>query len=375
MALSLGATVRVVSPGVHLVFTFWSPGGYHWPGLGRAPGGCSPQGPRRSTRDTEAVLDVGLIVAALGFAFVSGANDGATLGATGARAASVSILVALAVLAVAVGVVPVLVGTGVATTLAHGLVSFDHRGGRLAFLAAVVAGLAVVAVLSRRGLPTSVTLALTGGILGAGIGADLPLHWETMIVVVVAGVVGPLLAAVVGYALASRVRSTLGPGSQRPGRSRVLRRSGFVLQSFAYGSNGAEKLVAFAAVATGASVDPVRPELGTQFAVAACFVAGAVVAVGRLSNRVTDQMVRARPEGALSALVASSVLVLAGAAVGLPVSSTQASTASLIGATARLTPNRVRLGQVVSLAIAWSLTLPVAVAGGVVLGLAVRITR
>lgn len=321
-------------------------------------------------------MTVGLLVAALGFAFVSGANDGATLGATGARAASVSILAALGVLAIAVGVVPVLVGTGVATTLAHGLVSFDARGGRLAFLAAVVAGLAVVAVLSRRGLPTSVTLALTGGILGAGLGADLPLHWETTIVVVVAaGVVGPLLAAAIGYALASRVRSTLGLGSHRPGRSRILRRSGFVLQCFAYGANGAEKLVAFAAVATGASLDPVRPELGSQLAVAACFVAGAVVAVGRLSNRVTDQLVRARPEGALSALVASSVLVLAGAAVGLPVSSTQASTASLIGATARLTPNRVRLRQVVSLAVAWSLTLPAAVAGGVVLGLAVRLTR
>ncbi len=332
-------------------------------------------GPRWSTRETEAALAVGLLVAALGFAFVSGANDGATLGATGARAASMSILATLGVLAVSVGVVPVLVGTEVATTLAHGLVAFDAGGGRLAFLAAVTAGLTVVAVLTRRGLPTSVTLALTGGILGAGLGAGLPLHWETTSVVVVAGVFGPLVAAALAYVLASRVRSTLGPGPRGSWRSRALRRSGFVLQSFAYGANGAEKLVAFVAVATGASLDPVRAVLGSQLAVAACFVAGAVVAVRRLSKRVTDQLVRARPDGALSALVASSALVLAGAAVGLPVSSTQASTASLIGATARLTPNRVRLRQVVSLAAAWSLTLPAALGGGVLLGLAVRLVR
>lgn len=320
-------------------------------------------------------MAVGLLVGALAFAFVSGANDGATLGATGARAASLSVLTALGVLALAVGAVPALVGASVATTLAHGLVSFGGRGGRLAFLAAVVASLAVVAVLSRRGLPTSVTLALTGGIFGSGVGADLPLHWEATAAVVVAGAIGPLVAAGLGYLVASRVQSALGPASYRTGRSRLLRRSGFVLQSFAYGANGAEKLVAFAAVATGGSLDPVRPALGSQLAVAACFVLGAALAVGRLSNRVTDQMVRARPEGALSALFASSALVLAGAAVGLPVSSTQASTASLIGATARLTPNRVRLRQVLSLALAWSLTLPAAVGGGIVLGLPVRLAR
>lgn len=323
----------------------------------------------------EATLGVGLIVAALGFALVSGANDGATLGATGARAASLSMLPALVLLAVAVGVVPVLVGTSVATTLARGLVSFDRLGGRLAFLAAVVAGLAVVALLSRRGMPTSVTLALAGGILGSGLGAGLPLHWETTTVVVAAGVLGPVLAAGLGYLLAPSARLALGPLSRRPRRSRLVRRSGFVLQSFAYGANSAEKLVAFVAVASGASLDPVRTALWSQLAVAACFVLGAAVAVGRTSLRVTDQMVRASPEGALSALVASSVLVLAGAAVGLPVSSTQGLTAALIGASARLTPNRVRPGQVVSLALAWSLTLPAAVAGGVLLGSLVRLGR
>ena len=316
-----------------------------------------------------------LLVAAFGFALLSGANDGATLGAAGARAGALSISASVGLLAVAVAVVPALVGTGVATTLAHGLVSFERSGGRVAFLAAVVAALLVVGVLSHRGLPTSATLALSGGIVGVGFGAGLPLHWTTVVVVVAAGLLGPLLASGAGFLTARSVGAAIGRPARPRAVSRLLRRAGPVVQSFAYGANGAEKMVAFAAVATGAGLDPVRVSLPDQLGIAGCFSAGALVTVRRVSTRVSEQMVRVRPEGAVSAAVASSALVLASAAVGLPMSSTQASTASLIGATARLSPHSVRGGELLSLGLAWGATLPVAVAGGAVLGLILRVAR
>jgi PiT family inorganic phosphate transporter len=314
-------------------------------------------------------MEVALLAVAVAFAFVSGANDGGTLVALGTRTGALSVLAGVLVLSAAVGAVPAAMGTRVATTLARGLVSFEDGGGRVAFLAAAAAALFVVLVLSRRGLPTSLTLALTGSIVGVGIGAGLRLSWATVGYVLAASLLGPLAASLVGYVVAPSMRSALGSPSSREARTGRLQRLGFVVQSLAYGANDAEKMVAFAAVATGASLDPVRPHLLDQGAVAVCFAAGALFAVRRLSNRVTEQMVRVRREGSLSAILASSAVVFAGSAVGIPLSSTQAATAGLLGGTERLTPHRARLQQVFALGIGWAVTLPSAALLGALLGL------
>jgi PiT family inorganic phosphate transporter len=317
-------------------------------------------------------MEVALLAMAAAFAFVSGANDGGTLVALGTRTGALSVLAGVFVLSAAVGAFPAAIGTRVATTLARGLVSFEAGGGRLAFLAAAAAALTVVLVLSRRGLPTSLTLALTGSIVGVGVGAGLRLSWATVGYVLAASILGPVAAAFVGYLVAPGMRSLLGSKPSRGARGGRLQRLGFVAQSLAYGANDAEKLVAFAAIATGASLDPVRPHPLDQAGVAACFAVGALFAVRRLSNRVTEQMVRVRREGSLSSLLASSAVVLAGSAVGVPLSSTQAATAGLLGGTERLTPHRARLQQVVALGTAWGVTLPSAALVGVLLGLLTR---
>lgn len=320
-------------------------------------------------------MELLFVAMAVAFAFVSGANDGATLAAMGTRTGALSILAGVLLLAVAVGVVPAAAGTNVATTLAHGLVAFEERGGRLAFLLAVVSALAVVLLLARRGLPTSVTLALNGAIVGVGLGSGLTLSWTTVASVLAAGLLGPFLVFGAGFVLAPLVRSALGRPSAPQGRARLLQRLGFLLQSAAYGANDAEKMVAFMAIATGASLQPVHTSVVGQVALAACFGMGALFAVRRLSTRVTEQMVRVRNESSLSAFVASSAVVLAGAVLGLPLSSTQSATAGLLGGTERLAPQRVRPQQVVALLMAWVATLPSAALLAALCGLVVRATR
>lgn len=320
-------------------------------------------------------MEILLVAMALAFAFVSGANDGATLAAMGTRTGALSTLAGVSILVVAVGAVPAAVGTGVATTLAHGLVAFEEHGGRLAFLLAVASALLVVVVLTRRGLPTSVTLALTGAIVGVGVGAGLSVTWTTVVPVLVAGLLGPFCVFGVGFLLAPAIRRGLGSPSAPERRSRVLQRLGFLLQSLAYGANDAEKMVAFMAIATGASLNPVHANVVDQIVLAACFGAGSLVAVRRLSARVTEQMVRVRNESSLSALVASSGVVLAGSALGIPLSSTQSATAGLLGGSGRLTPYRIRPQQVTALLVAWAVTLPTAGLLAGLCGLAVRVVR
>ncbi len=320
-------------------------------------------------------MEILLVAMAVAFAFVSGANDGATLAAMATRTGMLSILAGVSVLVLAVGAVPVAVGTGVATTLAHGLVAFEEKGGNLAFLLAVASALAVVVLLTRRGLPTSVTLALTGAVVGVGAGAGLTVRWTTVAPVLAAGLLGPFLVFAVGFVLAPAVRRGLGRPAAPEGRARLLQRLGFLLQSVAYGANDAEKMVAFMAIATGATLDPVHASAVDQVALAACFGAGALFAVRRTSTRVTEQMVRVRNEGSLSAFVASSAVVLAGSALGLPLSSTQSATAGLLGGTGRLAPYRIRPQQVGALLVAWVVTLPSAGLLAALCGLLVRAVR
>ncbi len=318
-------------------------------------------------------IQAALLGAAIAFSLLSGVNDGGTIVAVGTRTGAVPILFAFSGLATAVVLVPAFFGSGVATTIAHGLVSFETRGGDWAFLAAVSAALLVVFVVSRRGLPTSLTLALTGGIIGAGIGARLPLTWSTIALVLAAGLLGPLAAAAVAFAIAAAARALYGGGGARS--ARLVQRVGFALQSTAYAANDAEKLVAFMAIATGASLNPVRVHLPNQIVIGLCFAVGSLLALRRLSTRLTQKTVRAGPADSLSAAFASSAVVLAGSAVGIPVPTTTALTAGLLGASARLAPSRIRLEEVVAIAVVWGVTLPSAALVGAALGLLTKVWR
>ncbi len=321
-----------------------------------------------------------LVAAALCTAVVSGSNDGATLVALNTRTGSISPLRAVVVLSVFVGVGPFLVGTAVASTVAHGLVGFEHSGGTLAFVVAVVCALAVVFVSSHRGLPTSVTLALTGSIVGAGVGFGLLVHWGVVAAVCLAGLCAPLVAAVAGFALAS-VELRLRPPAMRRRARRVTEWVGFVLESFAYGANDAEKLAAIMAVAIGAtstagsrgSALTLSP-LG-QVAIAVCFAPGIVISVRQVARRVSERMVQVRSDTAIGVSFCASGVVLVTSLFGYPISSTQAATGALLGVGARSEPSRVQWGQAGAIAVAWVVTLPTSVALAAVVGVTFRALR
>lgn len=67
--------------------------------------------------------DAGLVVVAATFAVVTGVNDGGSLLATRLKVPSVRTLAAVGLLAASVAVAPILLGTRVAATLTHRLVS------------------------------------------------------------------------------------------------------------------------------------------------------------------------------------------------------------------------------------------------------------
>ena len=228
-----------------------------------------------------------LLASAGGFALVSGANDGATLVAMGTRTRTVRPGVGIAILVAFVALGPLLVGTAVATTLAHRLVAFGGEDGRLALLAAVVTALVVVFVLTRRGTPTSLTLALTGGIVGAGLGAGLSVQWPTVGKVLAIGVAAPLFSIPAGWLVYEIMRGPVGRFVARRfiGETQYI---GYLMQCLAYAANDAQKMVAIVAIGSAAQLDPVAATVHAQLAIAVLFGLGILLTVRVMASRVGE---------------------------------------------------------------------------------------
>lgn len=312
-----------------------------------------------------------LVVMALVFALVSGSNDGGALVGLATRTGALTPLAAVLTLSVAVAVGPWVTGTAVARTVGRSLVAFEGSGGRLALMMAAVAALAVVFAMSRLGLPTSLTLALTGGIVGEGLGEGLRVGWVTVGQVLAVGLVAPL-AAVAAGALAVRLLVMVPATVLRSAVGRQVQRLGFLAQCAAYSSNDAQKMVAMIAVATQVSSQPIELHWWSQAGIAMSFALGTLLGVRPVAARIGEHMLAVRPSSSVALEFAASAAVLSSTAMGVPVSSTQAATTALVGAGIGSNRHRVRWHEVRNVGSAWVLTLPAAACLGAVLGAVLR---
>lgn len=315
--------------------------------------------------------DTPLLITAAIFAVITGANDGASLIATNLSSKAMRPLVALGILVLVVVIGPFLLGTAVATTLARGLVSFGGSGGEEALLLAVAIAIGVMVVLARLGLPSSVTQALTGAIIGIGIGRDLPVDAGVVGKVLLVIIVAPVAAGGLGLLFAVLLER-LRLRTDMRGHLRRLHAASFLCQCVAYAGNDAQKMMAIFAVASGtvsATVEVVAP---VQVAIGILFFVGTMLGVSRLGTRV-GKLLPVRPLNAISAGFGSSVAVLGSALLGSPVSMAQSSASALVGSETHLvTYRRVRWEQAARILSTWVTTLPTALGLAAIVGFATR---
>lgn len=312
-----------------------------------------------------------LILVACLFALVSGANDGAALLSTNLASKAVPPLAALLILVAAIVVGPFVLGTAVASTLVTGLVSFEGAGGDEALLIAVAIAIVLIAALTRFGIPTSVTQALTGAIIGVGIGRGLPVDLAVVAKVLLILVAAPIVAGALGWVAAlalGRIRPSRGVRTQ----VRVLQAIGWLAQSAAYAANDSQKMVAVFAVALGLVAGRAPVAWSTQLAIGVLFFVGTLAGASRLGGRI-GKLLPITPMAAVGAGYGSAVAVIGSAAVGAPVSMSQATASALVGAESVVgSYRRVRWEEAVRIVSTWLTTFPTALALAAVLGLATR---
>lgn len=308
---------------------------------------------------TAGVVALALVFGYLNGVIISGGLVAAAVASRGLRPRS-----ALFLASAATFVGPFLFGTAVATTLGAELLA--GRVVNLPLVACALAGAVGFNVLAITvGWPTSASHALVGGLVGAALAAGGPaaVAGEGLTRVLAGLVLGPLLGLLGGYlALRLVVRAVRGAS---PAANEGLRQGqsfNLVLLALALGTNDAQKTMAVIVLALLASGN--LPEFGVPVWVAAASAAALALGVATGGSRVIRtlgvRLFRIRPLHAFSAQSAAAVVILAATALGLPVSTGQAVSASIMGVGAAYRRSAVRWGVARSIVVAWLVTIPLA---------------
>ena len=304
-------------------------------------------------------MTVALVVVAVAFALVNGANTGATLLATSLSLTTISHPLGLVMLAAGVVGGPLLVGFAVATTFATKMTPAGS-GSELAMLTSVLVTLAVVLGLTRWGIPTGLTLALVGALAGYAAVSDGAVAWSSISTVLAMMALAPVVGGVISFVIVSVVARRL--RSRHAGRSLGrLHVWVFPLLALGYGASDGQKMLAIAAVALGtAGPAGVSVPLVVLVGLGLLFGLGSALGLRSMTRRVGRGVLPVRPLYAVTSETATSVALLASAGVGAPVGVAQTLTGSLVGAGGSQGWGRVRWGQVGTIVVAWSVTLPLA---------------
>jgi PiT family inorganic phosphate transporter len=320
---------------------------------------------------------IGPLVAASLFGLVSGFNDGGNLMGSftsgrviSPRAAALLLLLSLAG--------PLVLGTAVAHTVGTNVIDLRAQGA-LGYVLITLSPLCVVLVSLWFGIPTSMTLALVGAMLGWALidGGRSVIHWSGVARVIIGMPISVLGGGLLALLIYRGMRRFFGT---RPHASllRFARLQFFTaaVQAFAYGGNDMEKTVGLLAV--GMSF----PNQGhvVAFASAApiigafvCFYVGAITGGSRVAGRVGLGVLKVRSTQALSQQLASGSVVACLAIAGAPVSMTQTIDGGLVGVGAALRASSVRWGIVREMLGSWLLTLPMALVVAAALHFAARL--
>jgi inorganic phosphate transporter, PiT family len=321
--------------------------------------------------DAQTLLLVLTIAVALFFDFTNGFHDTANaIGTTiGTRALPPRVAVGLSAVLNFVGAIVTtqLLHAEVANTV--GSLVAPEGGVAMSMLIAVLfAAITWNLITWRAGLPSSSSHALIGALIGMGLAVYGvgSVQWGEVYPVFIALISSPIAGLVVAYVVSVVLLNLL--RRARPSRANsAFRRlqlfsSGFV--AFSHGANDAQKTMAIITLALFSSGHL------TEFAVPTWVVLAAALAIGlgtwaggwRIIRTMGTRIVRMEPlDGFAAQTVAAAVIQLA-TTWGLPVSTTQVVSGSVMGAGATRRFSAVRWGVARRIVWAWILTIPASAA-------------
>jgi inorganic phosphate transporter, PiT family len=318
-----------------------------------------------------------VVVAALAFAFSNGFHDTFDLISTVVSTQSAPPGAAIAAAAL-LNFAGAFISVAVAATIAHDVVKAEQVA-PVVILAGLLGAIAWNLGTSRRGVPSSSSHALIGGLLGASLAAggfDAILGGEVLDKVLIPALLAPFAAfavALVAIVLLYRLFGRRRPGPVTRGFRRTQLLSGSLL-ALAHGANDAQKtmgVVVLALIANGSLGAGADPPLWVVASAAAAIALGTWAGGLRILRGGRARVIEMDAAQGFSAQGAGAAVLLVATFLGFPVSSTHSISGGVIGAGAVKRISAARWGVAGNIVVAWLLTLPAAAAiGALVYGVA-----
>ncbi|MFJ4025991.1 anion permease [Paenarthrobacter sp. NPDC089989] len=338
----------------------------------------------------EITFMVALVIAlALFFDFTNGFHDTANAMATPIATGAIKPKTAVALAAV-LNLVGAFLSTEVAKTISGGLIREGSDGIHITpdiIFAGLMGAVLWNMVTWLKGLPSSSSHALFGGLIGAavvGIGLH-SINFETVLLkVILPAVFAPLIAGVVAYICTRLAYALTSRHDPETGDKLTQKRGGFrtgqiftsSLVALAHGTNDAQKtmgIITLVLIAAGTQA----PGSGPQFwVIAACAFA---IAIGtyaggwRIIRTMGSGLTEVKPAQGFSAETSTATAILASSHLGFALSTTQVASGSVIGSGLGRKGTSVRWGTAGKIALGWLFTLPAAAIVGALTALLVNI--
>ncbi len=323
------------------------------------------------------LLILGCITALVLFDFTNGFNDTANMVASVIASQAMSPNQAIAVVSLFTFLGPVIGGTAVANTVGS-FVTLDSLPSATAIsvlLAGALGAILMNLLAWSRGLPSSSTHALVGGLSGAviiSVGADHVVwgwqalvehgHWTGVMKILATLLFSPLLGFLTGWLLHRTMRVLF--RRAHPGVNQSLRHLqwlGAAWLAFSHGTNDAQKTMAVITLVL--VVSGVLPHFDVPLWVillcATSITLGTISGGWRIIRTVGFGIYRLRPLHAFDSQLASAAVISAAAIVGGPVSTTHVVSSTIMGIGATEKPRAVRWGKAAEIVFTWIVTLPV----------------
>ena len=306
-----------------------------------------------------------VVLLAIAFDYVNGFHDTANAIATSVATRALSPRYAI-LMAAAFNFIGAFAGTAVAKTIGNGLVD-ETTTTQVVIAAALLGAITWNLITWQRGLPSSSSHALIGGLLGATIvaGGTGALKFDGIVhKVLIPMLTSPLLGFAIAFALMVAIYWIFRSAKRKPMavRFRRLQILSAAFMAFAHGSNDAQKtmgVITLALVTAG-----VIPDFTVPFWViavsATALSLGTAVGGWRIMHTMGQRVAKLEPVHGFAAETTSASILLATAHFGMPVSTTQVISGAIMGVGSSQGLRHVRWGVARRILVAWVLTIPAA---------------
>ncbi|GGL45140.1 inorganic phosphate transporter [Sporolactobacillus putidus] len=316
-------------------------------------------------------LTLMIVLFAFIFDFLNGFHDTANTIATSVSTRALRPQAAI-ILAGTMNFLGAITFTGVAQTVSKGVIDpftiHDETKGLIIVMAALIAAILWNLITWIFGVPSSSSHAIIGSLAGAGISAlgFHSLNLSGFIEIFEALVFSPIAAITLGFIIMSLFtflfhNFTLKKTNQRFRTFQILTAA---LQSFAHGTNDAQKTMGIITMALVASkyLSEVEIPMWVRVASGIAMATGTSFGGWRIIKTIGSKIMKIEPINGAAADLSSATIIFGFTALHFPVSTTHVITSSILGVGAADRVRGVNWSMAINIIVTWIITLPMTAA-------------